>query len=472
MSVPVHMHAKAADACLIALATAGMPKVLNAFTTIASVGIVETVKADGAIQTYLSDSNAIYIDAFRKGERIMKDIFGADYSHFRHQLRMLHPAFDRWVVQILFGRLLGRGVLTTQDAMLCFLTGLSSTGVFPQMKSVVRAILSSGVASEDVVRGVLDQTRLLYDDDAQVRIDAVWADFNRTKLKQPTLADKIPRDDHVWSYDTDLGEKSGALWTARAARRVDGKASFHEHSPPDAPSCSSAVHRLLRTFRKPSSLSHTVLVCALLSAHTAAGNLTGVVEDWSYLPREDHGVGLEALMQSVVFAGFHNTLNALVSVHRYGVHGSAIDYPREDALAREDPKFFFSRGDALMQRIYGKQLSRLLEKLDYEHPDLRVVIEDWAYGKVLGRECSGLRAQDRELIAIPCLAGFISIPQLHSHMLGAMNCGATLSELRCVLDQIEPLWGRAQQAMADGFWLEFERDMQKKQKAITLPAPV
>jgi alkylhydroperoxidase/carboxymuconolactone decarboxylase family protein YurZ len=44
-------------------------------------------------------------------------------------------------------------------------------------------------------------------------------------------------------------------------------------------------------------------------------------------------------------------------------------------------------------------------------------------------------AKWRELSAISCLAGQIVFPQLHSHVLGAMNTGCTLEDVRGTLDQ-------------------------------------
>jgi len=55
------------------------------------------------------------------------------------------------------------------------------------------------------------------------------------------------------------------------------------------------------------------------------------------------------------------------------------------------------------------------------------------------------------------MSGQIVFPQLHSHMLGAVNTGATLLQIRGILDQTEYLWGRDNQAMVDGFWLDFMR---------------
>jgi hypothetical protein len=61
----------------------------------------------------------------------------------------------------------------------------------------------------------------------------------------------------------------------------------------------------------------------------------------------------------------------------------------------------------------------------------------------------------RELCSLACLAGQIVFPQFHSHLLGALNAGATLNEIRAVLDLVSVVWGRTEQAAVDGYWLDF-----------------
>jgi hypothetical protein len=56
-------------------------------------------------------------------------------------------------------------------------------------------------------------------------------------------------------------------------------------------------------------------------------------------------------------------------------------------------------------------------------------------------------------------------PQLHSHLLGALNVGATVDQIRCILDQTHLTWGNNTQAMVDGFWLDFYAEMRAKSRA-------
>ena len=42
----------------------------------------------------------------------MKSLYGNGYWALRKNMRMLHPAYDRWTVEFLYGRMLSRGVLS------------------------------------------------------------------------------------------------------------------------------------------------------------------------------------------------------------------------------------------------------------------------------------------------------------------------------------------------------------------------
>jgi hypothetical protein len=45
------------------------------------------------------------------------------------------------------------------------------------------------------------------------------------------------------------------------------------------------------------------------------------------------------------------------------------------------------------------------------------------------------------------MAGTVVFPQFRSVIIGALNCGATLEEVRGILDQTELLWGDISQTM-------------------------
>lgn len=124
------------------------------------------------------------------------------------------------------------------------------------------------------------------------------------------------------------------------------------------------------------------------------------------------------------------------------------------------------------------------------HADVEKVIVEWAYGRVLSRPSNVLTPKERELYAPPtpavlghivasslpsprdrcalaCLSGQIVFPQLHSHILGALNAGARLEEIRAIFDQTEYVWGKEEQIMVDGFWIDFAQsyNYHKQQKS-------
>jgi len=116
-------------------------------------------------------------------------------------------------------------------------------------------------------------------------------------------------------------------------------------------------------------------------------------------------------------------------------------------------QIFTQKGENLLKLIYGKQYEPLREKLKYYHPDIERAIVDCAYGRVLARP--HVTPAERELCSLACLAGETVIPQLHSHLLGALNAGATLHQIRGILDQTATVWGTASQIIVDGYWLDF-----------------
>lgn len=67
--------------------------------------------------------------------------------------------------------------------------------------------------------------------------------------------------------------------------------------------------------RMQDAIPQHLRILALLSAHTASGNLTRVGVDWSYLSEEYHQAGLEVILQTTIFGGFQKVINALQVCH-------------------------------------------------------------------------------------------------------------------------------------------------------------
>lgn len=54
----------------------------------------------------------------------------------------------------------------------------------------------------------------------------------------------------------------------------------------------------------------------MMVANVNSGNLTAVARDWSYLPPHAHAKGIEALLQTALFAGIPKCMNALATVYQ------------------------------------------------------------------------------------------------------------------------------------------------------------
>jgi len=269
-------------------------------------------------------------------------------------------------------------------------------------------------------------------------VDALWRDLNKSKLMKITSE---PVD----------STSSAFMKTQEVFLRVvqPDKATSESVLP-------KGEHPVLKLLQYRSSPPEFVKILCTLGAHTAAGNLAGVSRDWSYIPKENHRAGIEIILQTALFAGFQRTMNALETVHQIGVDPSAL-------LDEEfsTPSQYLEKGEKLLKLIYNKQEPKLREKMRRMHPDVESLIIEFAYGRVLSRECPNLLPKWRELAAIACLAGAIVFPQLHSHLLGALNAGCTMEDIRGTLDLTDPVWGSARQAMVDGFWLDFQRQRTK-----------
>ena len=130
----------------------------------------------------------------------------------------------------------------------------------------------------------------------------------------------------------------------------------------------------------------------------------------------DAGQLEDALLQSYLFVGYPAALNA------FALWRELAGVPAA-AAASEDWASWSVRGEQVCRRVYAGQYEGLNENVRRLHPDLArwMVVE--GYGKVLGRP--GLELRMREL----CIAGLLAVldapRQLHSHLRGSLNAGAS-----------------------------------------------
>jgi 4-carboxymuconolactone decarboxylase len=145
----------------------------------------------------------------------------------------------------------------------------------------------------------------------------------------------------------------------------------------------------------------------------------------------------EIILQSYLFAGFPRSLNAA----RAWRSASGRPAPAEDSEASvEDLGFWRMRGEETCRVVYGDSYERLRENIRGLHPAL----DEWmivdGYGKVLSRPGVDLRIRELCVVAACAVSG--QQRQLHSHLHGAMNAGASAAELGAVLDALTDLISR------------------------------
>jgi 4-carboxymuconolactone decarboxylase len=142
----------------------------------------------------------------------------------------------------------------------------------------------------------------------------------------------------------------------------------------------------------------------------------------------------EVVLQSYLFAGFPRALNASREWRR----ASGRPAPHEDrAAAYDDVDAWRTAGEKTCETVYGAFYERLRHNIRELHPALDTWMIVEGYGKVLSRP--GLDLARRELCIVAVCAAAEQDRQLHSHLHGARNAGASPGEIDGAL------------AAADGF---------------------
>jgi 4-carboxymuconolactone decarboxylase len=162
---------------------------------------------------------------------------------------------------------------------------------------------------------------------------------------------------------------------------------------------------------------------AVLRARLIAARQAGVADIWIE----------ELLLQSMLIVGYPLALVAFGVWHE--VAGRRQDNAAAEALAHEDWASWAQRGAAVCAEVYGRAYHKLLVNLRSLHPALEDLVLVDAYGKVIGRP--GLDLKRRELCTVAAIAVLGTARQLHSHLRGARNTGATQAEVEAVLALID-----------------------------------
>src|SRR5256885_2021605 len=144
----------------------------------------------------------------------------------------------------------------------------------------------------------------------------------------------------------------------------------------------------------------------------------------------------ELLLQSMLVVGYPL---ALVAFGAWRAVGGPAPVEGEgdgaEDLAHADWESWTARGAAVCRAVYGRAYHKLLVNLRALHPALEDLVVVDAYGKVIGRP--GLDLKRRELCTVATTAVLGTAEQLHSHLRGALNTGASGPETDAVLGGID-----------------------------------
>ncbi|MGE0352277.1 MAG: carboxymuconolactone decarboxylase family protein [Gemmatimonadales bacterium] len=155
----------------------------------------------------------------------------------------------------------------------------------------------------------------------------------------------------------------------------------------------------------------------------------------------------ELLLQSVLMAGYPRALMGFTLWRRLSrVPAPATDPGADYGQAAE----WTRRGEATCAVVYGDNYRRLRENVQDLHPALDAWMVTEGYGRTLSRP--GLDLMRRELCTVAQTAVLETPRQLHSHLRGALNAGATFPQVEAVLSVVNPLLSFDQWKQVKDLW--------------------
>jgi 4-carboxymuconolactone decarboxylase len=181
-------------------------------------------------------------------------------------------------------------------------------------------------------------------------------------------------------------------------------------------------------------LRHLVRIAGAI-AGSPEGQVRAVMSD--ALDSVDPVAVEEIILQSYLFAGFPRALNA-ARAWRAVSDRPAPQVDQESLVANLD--MWRDVGERTCAIVYGDSYEKLRQNVRELHPAL----DEWmivdGYGKVLARP--GVDLRTRELCVVAACAVSAQQRQLHSHLHGALNAGASAGEVGLVLDALSDLIAR------------------------------
>jgi 4-carboxymuconolactone decarboxylase len=160
----------------------------------------------------------------------------------------------------------------------------------------------------------------------------------------------------------------------------------------------------------------------------------------------------ELILQTYLFGGFPRGLNAMREWRR----ASGRPAPTRDEGERLDATATWARqGEESCRTVYGEMYDRLRVNIRELHPafDTWMIVE--GYGKVLSRP--GLDLKRRELCVVAACAVLEQERQLHSHLHGALNAGATADEVDETLRVVDDMLDSRARERAAHLWMRVRK---------------
>jgi 4-carboxymuconolactone decarboxylase len=142
----------------------------------------------------------------------------------------------------------------------------------------------------------------------------------------------------------------------------------------------------------------------------------------------------ELLLQSVLMVGYPRALIAFGVWRKFsGVPAPQTDHEGDYGHTPE----WTRRGEAVCSTVYGENYAKLRDSVRMLHPAVDAWMITEGYGRTLGRP--GLDLMRRELCTVAQTAVLEAPRQLHSHLRGALNAGATFGQIEGALSIVNPM---------------------------------
>jgi 4-carboxymuconolactone decarboxylase len=142
----------------------------------------------------------------------------------------------------------------------------------------------------------------------------------------------------------------------------------------------------------------------------------------------------ELLLQSLLMVGYPRALIAFTIWRKFsGLPAPETDLDQDYGRAPE----WTRRGEELCAVVYAENYRKLRDSVRALHPAIDSWMISEGYGRTLARP--GLDLRRRELCTVAQTAVLEAPRQLHSHLRGALNAGATLGQIEGALSIVNPL---------------------------------